>query len=157
MFDSVLLSHVLGVGVWKHSVTELPQLEPPSASSNPTIRQFLLLAGGIALVLSRCPPERREAQLPRASRLYTLLRRELKRYGRTSASATLLLEAWHETSGLLDPVSNEAFRHCLAARQRYEGFRHEEEESSRQGVFASRALPLESTGAESEHARLRTR
>lgn len=140
-------------GVWRHSSeNELPIVTDERARQNPTTQKFLVLAGGIALVLSRATPEQHRKRFRATSRLYSLLKTELQKHGRTSATATHLLDAFHEVAEELDPLSREAFKLCLEARRQYEASRRDRaspqsvvDPAVGAGAFASRALPLESS------------
>lgn len=108
-------------GVWRQAdaqVSELPQPNPeaPSAAS-----QLLFVAGGLALVLSRCSAQQIQRDFPCTNELYRLLRRELRHRGTTTASAALLLDSFHEVSELLDRASRDALRRCLETRRAIEG------------------------------------
>lgn len=93
---------------------ELPQVQ---AGTHETTRHLLNVAGGLALVLSRCNEREIDREYPNAAELYRLLKHDLKRYGRTSATAELMLEASHEVSERLDPVSRHSLRASLEARR----------------------------------------
>ncbi len=137
-------------GVWKHAAdNELPVVMDERARQNPTTQQFLVVAGGIALVLSRCSTDVQRRRYPATSQLYALLKKELQKHGRTSASAHNLLDAFHEVAGELDPISKEAFHICLEARRQYDSNLRgasgaTSEPGTTTGAFASRAMPLES-------------
>lgn len=85
--------------------------------------QFLIVAGGLALVLSRHSAEGIRTSYPATNELYLLLRRELARHGRTSASAELLNDVMHETAEETDPATRQALRACFDARLAYEARR----------------------------------
>lgn len=113
-----MISLIARTGIWRTAGhTELPLL---SREANPVSNQLLVVAGGLALALSRCAAEDHAKLYPRAAQLYTLLRRELKIHGRTSASSSLILEAFHETSEILDPNTRRAFQKCLEARSQFD-------------------------------------
>lgn len=105
-------------GVWTRSdFSDLPQ---PDGQFLPTTNYFLLLAGGLALVLSRATPDELARDLPHARDLFLKLRKEFKRHGRTSVHVELLFDAFHEVSDRLDPVSRRALKECISARQQYD-------------------------------------
>ncbi len=113
-----MLSRISRSGIWRAAGhAELPLLVRDGGALP---NQLLLLAGGLALTLSRCCPEDQGRHYPRAAQLYALLRRELRQHGKTTASSSLILDAFHETSEHLDPNSRQAFHKCLDARVQYE-------------------------------------
>lgn len=105
-------------GIWRVSDNaELPQLDHDAGAA---ANHLLVLAGGLALTLSRCSDAEKRLCYPHATLLYALLRKELSQHGKTTASSGLLLDAFHETSDKLDMHSKQAFKRCLDARIRYE-------------------------------------
>lgn len=120
MFDSVF-TRLVSRGVWRDTASaDLPQMPSQFDGLPFATQQLLLVAGGLALVLSRCPEISRARRFPAATRLYMLLRKELRRQERTTASAALLLDAFHEVTTELDAVSQQAFKRCLEARCRFD-------------------------------------
>lgn len=118
-----MFNSVFGPGVWRHADSQISELPQPNPEASSTVAQFLLLAGGLALVLSRCPPSSVRRDFSATDELYRLLRKELRRERRTSATAEMLLDAAHECSEHLDPASRRALRHCLEARRVFEARR----------------------------------
>lgn len=117
MFDSVF-TRLVRSGVWRDTAAaDLPQMPSQHDDLPSATQQLLLVAGGLALVLSRCPASMRGRRFPAATRLYALLRRDLRRNDRSSARAALLLDAFHEVTMQLDAVSHQAFKRCLQARR----------------------------------------
>lgn len=102
---------------WRHAPFDISELPQPAACADEATRRLLLVAGGLALVLSRCHPKEVERQYPSANELYRLLRSELKRQGKTSETADLLLDTMHEVSERLDPVSRHALKASLEAKR----------------------------------------
>lgn len=129
-----------GYSVWKPATyTDLPAL---SDTVVPTTNHFLVLAGGLALVLSRQTKATIERSYPHTRELYEVLRRELKRYGRTGATSELMLETFHEVAELLDPATRNSLRECIRARQQYDVDRRRSVNSqppSTDEAFTSRA------------------
>jgi hypothetical protein len=72
-----------------------------------------VLAGGLALVLSRCSAREIERCYPRSHELYRFLRCELRRNGSAQPDPALLLDAFHEVAELLDTTSRRALRQSL--------------------------------------------
>lgn len=116
MFNSVF-HRIDHLSPWRHAPFDISELPQPAACADEATRRLLLVAGGLALVLSRCHPKEVERQYPSANELYRLLRSELKRQGKTSETSDLLLETMHEVSERLDPVSRHALKASLEARR----------------------------------------
>jgi hypothetical protein len=107
-------------GAWQRADDQISELPQTPADTHDTTRHLLNVAGGLALVLSRCNAREVEREYPNAAELYRLLRHDLKRYGRTSATADLMLETLHEVSERLDPVSRQSLRASLEARRSHD-------------------------------------
>jgi hypothetical protein len=123
-----IISRLRRNGIWRVSDhAELPQLDH---EAGPAANHLLVLAGGLALTLSRCSLAEKRLSYPNATRLYALLRKELRQHGKTTASSELLLDAFHETSDRLDMHSKQAFKRCLDARMRYERLNETEREAA---------------------------
>lgn len=93
---------------WKTSpYSDLPVLEWKRRS----VRHYLLvLAGGLALVLSRATPEDIYSKLAHASKLQRLLRIQLKRAGTADVTREMVATALMEVKDLADPMTIEAMR-----------------------------------------------
>lgn len=112
MFNSVF-SRIGNSGVWKRAAMELCEV-PVDTGAPPDINHRLLtVAGGIALVLSRCPRRLHRKHYPATAELYDLIRAGMRRNGRADPGPDLLLDSFHEVSGRLDPASRHAMRECL--------------------------------------------
>jgi len=107
-------------GAWLRADDQISELPQVQADAHETTRHLLNVAGGLALVLSRCRPREVDRDYPNAAELYRVLRHDLKRYGRTSATADLMLETLHEVAERLDPVSRQSLRACLEARRTHD-------------------------------------
>jgi hypothetical protein len=140
MFNSVFhrLDHL---SPWRHAPFDISELPQPAACADETTRRLLLVAGGLALVLSRCNPKEVERQYPSAYELYRLLRSELKRHGKTSETADLLLDTMHEVSERLDPVSRHALRASLEVR-RVEDRDHQQKIMATTGSLSKAAMAV---------------
>jgi hypothetical protein len=111
-----MLTSLLGKRSWRTMPSKtcvLPRV-PPEAPE--LLRQLLVLSGGLALAISRYPVGTARKHIPNSVELYEKLREELSKYGRTRATADLLLETWHECSHKLDPASKSALQYCLNIR-----------------------------------------
>lgn len=138
MFNSVF-HRIDHLSPWRHAPFDISELPQPAACADEATRRLLLVAGGLALVLSRCNPKEVERQYPSAYELYTLLRSELKRHGKTSETADLLLDTMHEVSERLDPVSRHALRASLEVR-RVEGRDHQQKIMAATGPLSKAAI-----------------
>lgn len=106
---------------WETSTfSDIPSL-PESASE--TIRHFCIVAGGLALILSRNRDAAIERHYAHAAELYELLGRELRKYGKTSASAELINNVMHEVAEVADPLTMASLKKCLEFRRRHDASR----------------------------------
>ena len=79
------------------------------ASAGHAARRLSVVAGGLALVLSRATRTELSYRFASAAALYRQLRRR-----RTEVPAPgLMLEAFHEVAEVLDPVSARALHECI--------------------------------------------
>jgi len=79
------------------------------------LRDYGLLAGGLALVLSRCSPNAIRRDFKAASEAYKSLRRQIGRQGKVQLPRQLLNDASHEIAQYADPATREALRRCMSA------------------------------------------
>ncbi len=139
------LSRLFRPPAWRRvDAYELPEVDGPTSG---TIHEFLVAAGGMALLLSRASPEDIRKHLPATNELYHLLRHQLMRHGRTTASAELLNDAMHEVSQVADPRTRVALRNCLQARADYEARRRRRETSPAPLTEAGFASQISAPGA----------
>jgi hypothetical protein len=75
---------------------------------------WLILAGGIALILSRASKAELETRFCAARQVYALTRARLEKRRLPKPEPTLLRDALHEIANLADPMTKEAGRECLA-------------------------------------------
>lgn len=88
--------------------------------ANEVSQQFVVVAGGLGLILSRTQPRAIEAHFPRTKALYELLFTELRKYGKTSAGADLINEVMHEVAEHADPTTMKALKSCFRDRVEYD-------------------------------------
>jgi hypothetical protein len=111
-----LLRMFASSGVWRASpFAQLPEVPRYAAEIT---RQQVVLAGGLALILSRTTASQRAASFPKTARLYESLEHDLGTDGRSMPDAELLSETLHETHDLADPCTKAALRFCLDAAVR---------------------------------------
>ena len=104
--------------VWKRSpLGELPVV--PKAATD-VARHFCVVAGGLALIISRCSPEGIARHYPKSNFLYGLLRNELGRGSEVTANAHLLSDVMHEIAEHADPSTRASLRFCFDQRRLFE-------------------------------------
>lgn len=116
MFDSIF-GRMGNSRAWRSADPKVAELPALLQDGPQMTNQLILSAGGLALVLSRHDIKQAQREYPNAYELYQVLRRDLKRYGRTTAGADLMLDALHEVAQVLDPLSRKALLYCLDARR----------------------------------------
>ncbi len=122
-------------GIWKSSeYSDLPEVwvEAPE-----TVGHFLVIAGGLSLLLSRASEVEVKRSLVYTRYLHRLLREELKQDTRSSASAEILNNALHECGHLVDAATRNSLKACLQARMRYDAGRRERGEAESEPMPAS--------------------
>lgn len=101
-----------GSSRWNPSrFSELPTLE---ADDDAVHLDYRLLAGGLALLLSRCSERSVERDFAASLQAYVSLRSQLKSRAPVCLSAQLLMELSHEIAQLADGATRRAARRCLA-------------------------------------------
>lgn len=117
--------------VWETSTfSDIPTI--PDAHE--TIRHFCIVAGGLALILSRNKDTAIRLHYPYTVEMYELLGKELRKYGRTSAGAGLINNVMHEVAQVADPITMSSLKRCLENRCNHDVLRkaaREEEGDSR--------------------------
>lgn len=127
-----LIRLITSRGVWRASpFADLPQV-PRNGSE--LSRHYFVLAGGLALILSRATRSELSGSLNATHMLYQVLRRELPLAG-AHVEATLLGEAQHEIGDLADPRTKASLRFCYE----YESRRAQESEASVLSAYPSSA------------------
>lgn len=109
---------------WQRSVfADLPILRQGSSRS---LQNWLVLAGGLALILSRATQDELKHRFPCSQYLYEELRGKLRTpRSLLSVGPDVVGEALHEIAGVADPMTSAAaracFDACLAAEKRFPG------------------------------------
>ena len=103
-----LMKWVGSQGDWTCSGWNLPAL---AADADVAVQRWAVVAGGLALVLSRAEAAERSARFASSHALYAVVRRELRHARLPAPGAALLGEAMHELAEVADPAT----RRCLAA------------------------------------------
>lgn len=102
-FNPVAIFFAGGPG-WK--VSEFAEFPELPADANDSLRDEFLIAGGLALVLSRCPRPAAPRRFPAALRVYEALKRGGRRRG--AVSPQLLSDASHEVAEFADRATRDA-------------------------------------------------
>jgi hypothetical protein len=90
---------------------DLPLLRADDAMAHQT---WLILAGGMALLLSRASSAELEERFVATRKVYAIARARLEKKRLPKPDAALLRDALHEIANLADPMTKEAGRECLA-------------------------------------------
>lgn len=107
-----IISWVRATGGWIRSpFGDLPALRAEDSSAHQT---WLILAGGIALVLSRASASELQSRYAAARQVYAIARARLHKSRLPKPDAELLRVALEEIGNLADPMTREAGRECLA-------------------------------------------
>jgi hypothetical protein len=91
--------------------SELPTL---GADDDEVHLDYRLLAGGLALLLSRCSERSVERDFAASLQAYVSLRSQLKSRAPVCLSAQVLMDLSHEIAQLADGATRQAARRCLA-------------------------------------------
>lgn len=99
---------------WQRSeFGDLPVLGPENARA---LQHLLVLAGGLALILSRATKDELDNRFRCSEYLYRELKSQLGGGARSlSIAADVMGEALHEIAGVADPMTNAAARACFDA------------------------------------------
>lgn len=107
-----IISWVRAASGWVRSpFGDLPMLRAHDASVHQT---WLILAGGMALILSRASQAELEERFPATRQVYAIARARLQKKRLPKPELQLLHAALREIANLSDPMTNEAGRECLA-------------------------------------------
>lgn len=90
---------------------DLPVLRADDPQAHQT---WLILAGGIALILSRASKGELETRFVASREVYEIARNRLHKKRLPKPEPTLLRDALQEIGNLADPMTREAGRECLA-------------------------------------------
>lgn len=102
-------------GAWSCSrFSDLPQLKHDQQSP---AHHWCVVAGGLALILSRTTAAQRSAHFHATQALYEMLRESLRHGRRPRAGAALIGDVMHEVAQIADPMTHASlgacFRECL--------------------------------------------
>lgn len=97
-------------GHWSRSdYLGLPVLQ---LDAEPDLQRWQVVAGGLALVLSRLTPNE-HGRFAAAHKLYHVLRRRLRRGAIITPSPHLLSDVMHEIADVADPMTTRCLRICF--------------------------------------------
>jgi len=106
-----IIGWVRGTGGWARSpYGDLPALRPDDTAMHQT---WLILAGGIALVLSRASKAELQTRFAATRQVYAIARSRLRKRRLPKPEPSLLQDALQEIANLADPMTREAGRECL--------------------------------------------
>lgn len=91
--------------------SELPTLD---GTDDDVHLDYRLLAGGLALLLSRCSERLVDRDFEASLQAYRSLKRQLKSGAPVTLSAQLLMDVSHEIALCADNATRQAARRCLA-------------------------------------------
>jgi hypothetical protein len=98
------------------SYATLPDLR--AFEDDEALRDHALLAGGLALLLSRCSPRMLERHFDNARRAHDRIREALARDELPRLSAAFLSDLAHEIAPFVDAATREAANRCMRAAAR---------------------------------------
>lgn len=115
------------------SYSEFPCLE---RVTDPVLDRWLVIGGGIGLILSRVQGEERAARFCQSQRLFVLLRTQLKHRHAIKVPPELLAQVMQEVSGVADPMTLVSLR--MASSHRSSPADRKDHEVLQRPNFASR-------------------
>jgi hypothetical protein len=83
--------------------------------ADPLLQRWQVVAGGLALVLSRASATERDVRFHASNRLYQGLRRRLRQGAPIDASTELIQDVMHEIAGVADVQTTQCLRACFDA------------------------------------------
>jgi hypothetical protein len=107
-----------GGKAWSASAfSDLPEIR---ADAPATLQHFCIVAGGLALILSRLSPIEMRTKFRATEELYRCLKHQLRKMEKTNADAELISDVMHEVAEVADPHTRISLKTCLEARSTYE-------------------------------------
>lgn len=97
--------------------SELPEIREEASES---FRHFCIVAGGLALILSRLSASEIRTSYPATRDLHQTLKSQLARIGKTNATAEMISDVMHEVAQVADPKTRQSLKACLEVRSAYE-------------------------------------
>lgn len=93
-------------------ISEFSQLPDVSSVHSQQLRDYGLVAGGLALLLSRCSPRGVERDFQAASKAYRSLRKQITLSEAVELPPDLLNDVRHEVAQFADQATREALKRC---------------------------------------------
>ena len=106
-----MFSFFLGPRPW--AVSEFSELPVVSRLPDEDLRDYGLISGGLALLLSRCSDRAMKHQFNAAAQAYKSLRRQIRRREPVGLSPHLLSDVSHEVAQFADVATREAIGRCI--------------------------------------------
>jgi hypothetical protein len=106
-----MLSFLLSASQW--TISGFSGLPDPTQVPDPQLRDYALVAGGLALLLSRCSPRAARREFKATSDAYRSLKRQARRRQPVALPAQLLSDVSHEVAPYVDVATRDALRRCL--------------------------------------------
>jgi hypothetical protein len=106
-------------GNWAQS--DFGGLPSVQREADPLLQRWQVVAGGLALLLSRASRTERDARFRAANRLYRGLRNRLRQGAPIDASTELIQDVMHEIAGVADVQTTQCLRACFDASLGREG------------------------------------
>lgn len=102
-------------GDWSDSGLALPSLD---VDADAGLQRWCVVAGGLALILSRVADAERAARFAHTHVLYVQVRRRLRQAQPVDASPELIGEVMHEVADVADPHTRTCLKACFHAAVR---------------------------------------
>ncbi len=110
------LMHWVGShGAWQGSGLVLPAID---AAADAALQRWCVVAGGLALLLSRASETERAARFGHSIALYGFIHRRLRQSQCVRVSPELISEVMHEISEIADPLTRNCLKACFHAELR---------------------------------------
>lgn len=106
-----MLSFLLTASQW--TTSDFSGLPDPTQLPDQQLRDYALVAGGLALLLSRCSPRAARQHFKAASDAYRSLSRQARCAKPVALPAQLLSDVSHEVAQYADAATRDALRRCL--------------------------------------------
>lgn len=113
-----MLSFLWSRAAPRWSGSEFSELPVFDGADDQELRDWRLLAGGLALVLSRCSERIAQRDFPSSLAAYRLLKRQLQQGGPVRLTSRLLNDLAHEIALVADAATREAAKRCLRRQLR---------------------------------------
>lgn len=93
--------------------TEFSELPALGDADDEDERDWCVLAGGLALLLSRCTPRGAQRHFPASLQAWRSLKRQLKNHAPVRLPLGVLNELRHEIAAVADEATRAAARRCM--------------------------------------------